>query len=99
MRIFRSALFVVTLAAAQFVHAQSPLPPPAGESTLTPKCACADLRSLTNYDFSIESTTLIPATADAPERCRVKGLIQPEIQFELNFCKTRDERVKFELSR
>ncbi|HMV50843.1 MAG TPA: tannase/feruloyl esterase family alpha/beta hydrolase, partial [Blastocatellia bacterium] len=61
-----------------------PLPPPAGESVLTPKIACADLRSLTNYDFSIESATLIAAGTDAPARCRVKGLIQPEIQFEVN---------------
>ncbi len=84
MRILCAALFVVALAATQFAQAQSPLPPPAGEPALPPKCACADLRSLTNYDFSIESATLIPATADAPERCRVKGLIQPEIQFEVN---------------
>ncbi|MBS1808907.1 MAG: tannase/feruloyl esterase family alpha/beta hydrolase [Acidobacteria bacterium] len=68
------------------------LPPPTGETTLQPKCACADLRSLTSYDFSIESATLIPATADAPERCRVKGLIQPEIQFEVNLPATWNRR-------
>ncbi|MFN7927030.1 MAG: tannase/feruloyl esterase family alpha/beta hydrolase [Blastocatellia bacterium] len=76
-------IFIAIMALAQFAAAQ-PIPPPAGESALQPKCACADLRSLTNYDFSIESATLIPATSDAPERCRVKGLIQPEIQFEVN---------------
>ena len=91
MRIFRAALFVVALA-TQFANAQSLLPPPVGESTLTPKCACTDLRSLTNYDFSIESATLIPATANEPERCRVKGLIQPEIQFEVNLPTTWNRR-------
>ena len=75
------------------VHAQNaPLSPPAGETALQPKCACADLRSLTGYEFTIESATLIPATADAPERCRVKGLIQPEIQFEVNLPATWNRR-------
>lgn len=84
---------VAVLALAQFSLAQpAALPPPAGETALPPKCACADLRSLTNYDFSIESATLIPATADTPERCRVKGLIQPEIQFEVNLPATWNRR-------
>ncbi len=74
-------------------HAQNaPLSPPAGETALQPKCACADLRSLTGYEFTIETATLLPATADAPERCRVKGLIQPEIQFEVNLPATWNRR-------
>ncbi|HMY71346.1 MAG TPA: tannase/feruloyl esterase family alpha/beta hydrolase, partial [Blastocatellia bacterium] len=81
-------LLLICLLTIDLAHAQTsqsvPLPPPAGESVLTPKIACADLRSLTNYDFSIESATLIAAGTDAPARCRVKGLIQPEIQFEVN---------------
>ena len=86
------AVLVVLMLAAAVIFAQPSLPPPAGETALQPKCACADLRSLTNYDFSIESATLIPATADAPERCRVKGLIQPEIQFEVNLPATWNRR-------
>ncbi len=86
------AVLVVLMLAAAVIFAQPSLPPPANETSLQPKCACADLRSLTNYDFSIESATLIPATADAPERCRVKGLIQPEIQFEVNLPATWNRR-------
>ncbi len=93
---FRTIAMLVLLFGIQTVHGQntpsSVLPPPTGEIALQPKCACADLRSLTNYDFSIESATLIPATADAPERCRVKGLIQPEIQFEVNLPATWNRR-------
>jgi hypothetical protein len=60
------------------------LTPPAGESTLAPKIACADLRALTGYEFTVESATLVQATADVPGYCRVRGLIQPEIQFEVS---------------
>ncbi|HEX4946963.1 MAG TPA: tannase/feruloyl esterase family alpha/beta hydrolase, partial [Blastocatellia bacterium] len=93
MNTLRFAAFALIVFIAQSISAQpNPLTPPAGESALTPKCACADLRSLTNYDFSIESATLIPATTDAPARCRVKGLIQPEIQFEVNLPTTWNRR-------
>ena len=89
----RKCLALSVLVLASLAYAQpTALPPPAGETALTPKCACADLRSLTNYDFSIESATLIPASADAPERCRIKGLIQPEIQFEVNLPATWNRR-------
>lgn len=81
-------LLIAFIFATHVVYAQNappaPLLPPAGTTALQPKCACADLRSLTGYEFTIETATLIPASADAPERCRVKGLIQPEIQFEVN---------------
>lgn len=93
MKQLRRILLATLILTASRVFTQiTPLPPPAGETALQPKCACADLRSLTNFDFSIESATLLPATADAPERCRVKGLIQPEIQFEVNLPATWNRR-------
>jgi hypothetical protein len=49
-----------------------------------PKQACAALVSQTGYDFSIVSATVVPAAADVPEYCRLVGLIQPEIRFEVN---------------
>lgn len=48
------------------------------------KLTCKALVSLTGYEFTINSATLVSATADAPEHCRVSGLILPEIQFELD---------------
>src|SRR5262245_22200656 len=51
---------------------------------LAPKQACAALVSQTGYDFSIVSATVTPAAADVPEYCRVVGLIQPEVRFEVN---------------
>jgi Tannase and feruloyl esterase len=47
------------------------------------RVACPSLVSLTAYDFSITAATIIPASADTPEYCRVVGLIQPEIRFEV----------------
>ena len=49
-----------------------------------PRVACASLVALTAYEFSVTSATAIPASADAPEYCRVSGLIQPEIRFEVS---------------
>ena len=54
---------------------------PAGETRISPKSTCASLRALTGYAFSIISASLIPASR--PEFCRVLGLIQPEIKFEV----------------
>lgn len=48
------------------------------------KLTCKALVSLTGYEFSINSATLVAATRDVPEHCRVSGLILPEIQFELD---------------
>src|SRR5436190_21009924 len=51
---------------------------------LTPKQACRAMTAQTTYDFSILSASVVPAAGDTPEYCRVLGLIQPEIRFEVN---------------
>jgi len=58
-----------------------------------PRVACAALVSLTAFEFSITSATVIPASADAPEYCRVTGLIQPEIRFEVGLPSTWNGRL------
>jgi Tannase and feruloyl esterase len=49
-----------------------------------PKTSCAELRSLTGYEFSVAVALLVPAQAGAPEFCRVEGQILPEIRFEMS---------------
>jgi feruloyl esterase len=49
-----------------------------------PAIGCAALVSLTGYDFSVTSATLVPAASDWPEYCRVVGLIQPEVRFDVS---------------
>jgi len=87
---------VAVILTAQAAPAQNAPPkllsPPPGEAALQPKCSCPDLRSLTNCEFSIESATLIPANAEVPECCRVRGQIIPEIQFEVNLPATWNRR-------
>jgi hypothetical protein len=51
---------------------------------LKPKQACTAMVSQTTYDFSIVSAATVAAAGDTPEYCRVVGLIQPEIRFEVN---------------
>ncbi len=86
-----AAALTVPIALAQNPPAAF-LTPPSGETALQPKIACQALRNLTNYDFSVESATLIPASGENPERCRVRGQILPEIQFEVNLPATWNRR-------
>jgi hypothetical protein len=49
-----------------------------------PKIACAQLRSLTSYELSVISATVIASSEKAPEHCRVSVLVAPEIHIEVN---------------
>jgi len=80
MRIVLALALHTMLALAQ----PEPLAPPQGGVPLTPKLACAALRSLTGYEFTVEYALDIPAGSDTPAHCRVRGQILPEIRFEVN---------------
>ena len=54
-----------------------------GAQNARPAIGCGDLRSLTNNEISIASALLVPATADAPEHCRVSGQVLPQVGFEV----------------
>ena len=45
---------------------------------------CASVASLATAETTIVSARLVPAADGVPEHCRVTGLIQPEIRFEVN---------------
>ena len=53
-------------------------------ATGKPAIACGELRSLTSFDLSVIGATVIPASANAPEHCRVRLMVQPEINIEVN---------------
>jgi feruloyl esterase len=48
------------------------------------KIVCGELRSLTNFELSVLSASIIPAAGDVPEHCRVSVLIPPEVNVEVN---------------
>ena len=56
----------------------------ADATRVKPRVGCSSLLSQTGYDLSVTSATTIPATTEVPEYCRIVGLIQPEIRFEVN---------------
>src|SRR5437667_11863376 len=58
--------------------------PASDEVQRTPKITCEDLRSLTGYEFSIITATVITATEGTPEHCRVaaRALAQNGNQFK-----------------
>jgi hypothetical protein len=51
---------------------------------MKPRDTCPSLVALTGYEFSVTRATIVPASADAPEHCRVSGQIQPEVRFEVS---------------
>jgi hypothetical protein len=53
-------------------------------AALKSKIACNELRSLTSYELSVVSASIIPAAGDVPEHCRVSVLIPPEVNVEVN---------------
>jgi Tannase and feruloyl esterase len=50
---------------------------------LTPKTTCAALVSQSGYEFSIVSATSVAAGGDTPAYCRITGVVQPEVRFEV----------------
>lgn len=49
-----------------------------------PATSCAALRALTGYAFSIDTAVAVPAQGDTAAYCRVTGLVQPEVRFEVS---------------
>jgi len=62
----------------------APADPARAVVTQGPRRGCAELRGLTGYEFSIATAALVPASATAPEYCRVTGQILPEVRFEVS---------------
>jgi Tannase and feruloyl esterase len=54
--------------------------------------SCASVASLATAETTIVSARLVPAADGVPEHCRVSGLIQPEIRFEVNLPSTWNRR-------
>jgi hypothetical protein len=52
--------------------------------TFKPAASCARLVALTGYDFSVYSAAIVPASATAPEHCRVDLLVQPDVNIQVN---------------
>jgi hypothetical protein len=57
---------------------------PYTKTTAKAEASCVGLTSLTNYDYSIISASLIAASDEAPEYCRVLGVIPAEIRFPVD---------------
>ena len=53
-------------------------------ATANPVITCGELRGLTNLEISVIAATVIPASADVPEHCRVRVMVQPTLNIEVN---------------
>jgi feruloyl esterase len=65
----------------------------ADAAQVKPRDTCASLVALTGYDFSVTVAAIVPASAAAPEHCRVSGQIQPEVRFEVSLPATWNGRL------
>ena len=74
---------------SQFKHWKSSLTQGAA---IKPKPDCSALLSLTGYEFSIETVSLVPAAGEVPEYCQVIGQVLPEVRFELSLPTSWDGR-------
>ena len=45
---------------------------------------CKDLVASSNFEYTLISAKLIAADDDTPEHCRISGLVQEEVRFEVN---------------
>lgn len=71
-------LFILTLFCVASVFGQKP------EDARKPAMACKELRDLTSYELSVIAATMIAASPDTPEHCRVSLMVQPEMNIEVN---------------
>ena len=51
---------------------------------LQAKMPCASLVAQTGYEFSITTATFVQMPGSSQQYCRVQGMIQPDIQFEVS---------------
>jgi len=68
--------------------------PPAGESRAAPAGACAALVAETGYDFTVISA-MEAVTGDGLPFCRMLGMVQPEIRFEVSLPRAWNRRLFF----
>lgn len=67
---------------------------PVGADATTNESDCAVLAMLRIEDANLLSASIVPASGDLPEHCRVLGAIRPAINFEVRL-PTRDWNGKF----
>ena len=70
--------------AGALVHAQQFEAWKDDRPTKAPVQACAGLRALTGYEYSIDTAVAVLAQGDTAAYCRVTGLVQPEVRFEVS---------------
>jgi feruloyl esterase len=86
MRTLMAALLVATAAPAfgqPFANAKTSL---SGYTTAdtAPQKACDSLTTFKSEEIVSIQARVVPASSDAPQHCRVSGIISPEVAFEVN---------------
>ncbi|MBI4908715.1 MAG: tannase/feruloyl esterase family alpha/beta hydrolase [Acidobacteria bacterium] len=88
-------LLVLAAMAAMCASAQQDavfIRPAGGAQPGAPRMQCKALQAVSEFEFTIESAVMVPAEGATPEFCRVMGMIQPEIRFEVALPSTWNRR-------
>ena len=89
-------LFLMALAAlAQNGPHMRDWQPPATEKRSSPTSACGSLVAHTGYEFTIITAREERAGDNGPAFCRVMGMVQPEVRFEVNLPLAWNRRLLF----
>jgi feruloyl esterase len=64
-----------------------------GVTSTRAEMACGEVPGLATAETTIITARLVPAADGVPEHCRVTGLIQPEIRFEVNLPTSWNRRL------
>ena len=94
MKIFLGVTLVAALVSPTRAGAEPQLAEPLPPEPTGLHGVCGDLRSLTGYELSIDSATLVPPAEGVPEHCLVKGRILPQVQFLLALPSVWNRRLK-----
>jgi feruloyl esterase len=87
---------VVWLLAAGLAVAQAPRPFEdwsADSSTRQPSMRCGDLRSLSGFEYAVDSAADVADRPGVPEFCHIEGLIQPEVRFHVSLPRAWNGRL------
>ncbi|MEP7367648.1 MAG: tannase/feruloyl esterase family alpha/beta hydrolase [Acidobacteriota bacterium] len=82
----RSCFFLMAAAAAMAQNGphMRDWKPPASEKRSAPTTACGALVAQTGYEFTVVTATEMKASDKNPAYCRVLGMVQPEVRFEVS---------------
>jgi feruloyl esterase len=88
---FLRYIFIISILACMILESNIGI---CAENPIHPAISPEKIISMTNYDFSILTAEIVPATESLPEYCDVRGVIPPEIKFAVKLPTSWNDRFQ-----